>query len=143
MDTNKKTIQINPELFKINGGNTTRKKHSPKNRDKIRMKTQEKKPKKMSTIKKNILRMIQEQQHERKKTLEEDKDEILIPKSTSSSLSQKFKNEFDESLLDLPKDDYINAIADPSKWGGGIEIKIFTEIIYNYACIINYFLLLL
>lgn len=101
MDTNKKTIQINPELFKINGGNTTRKNHSPKNRDKIRMKTQEKKPKKMSTIKKNILKMIQEQQHERKKTLEEDnKNEISIPKSTSSSSSllQKFKNEFDESL---------------------------------------------
>ena len=103
MDTNKKTIQINPELFKLNGGNTTRKNNSLKNRDKnkIRMKTTDKKPQKMSTIKKNILKMIQEQQHERKKSmdimpndLENNNNDVV----KSSSLSQKFKNEFDESL---------------------------------------------
>ena len=70
METNKKTIQINPELFKLNG-NTTRKKHSLKNReDKIRIKNQNKlqeKPKKMSTIKKNILKMIRNHQDERRK----------------------------------------------------------------------------
>ena len=38
-------------------------------------------------------------------------------------------NEFDDFLLDSPKHIYINEIADPSKWGGGIEIKIFTEIL--------------
>jgi len=37
-------------------------------------------------------------------------------------------NEFDESLLDIPKPDYIEEIMKPNKWGGGIEIKIFTEI---------------
>jgi ubiquitin thioesterase OTU1 len=37
-------------------------------------------------------------------------------------------NEFDESLLDLPKNEYISDIGNPSKWGGGIEIKIFSEI---------------
>ena len=37
-------------------------------------------------------------------------------------------NSFDEALLDSPLEVYINDIADPSKWGGGIEIKIFTEI---------------
>jgi ubiquitin thioesterase OTU1 len=38
-------------------------------------------------------------------------------------------NDFDESLLGLPKYDYINEINNPSKWGGGIEIKIFTDIL--------------
>ena len=37
-------------------------------------------------------------------------------------------NEFEESLLDIPKPDYIEEIMKPNKWGGGIEIKIFTEI---------------
>jgi ubiquitin thioesterase OTU1 len=37
-------------------------------------------------------------------------------------------NVFDNSLLDSPLDEYINEIALPTKWGGGIEIKIFTEI---------------
>lgn len=54
---------------------------------------------------------------------------------TSSSIYRNmiveylFNNEFDESLLELPKEDYINEIANPSKWGGGIEIKIFSEIL--------------
>ena len=38
-------------------------------------------------------------------------------------------NNFDESLLGLPKYDYINEINNPSKWGSGIEIKIFTDIL--------------
>lgn len=38
-------------------------------------------------------------------------------------------NEFDESLLDLTKEEYINEISNPSKWGGGIEIKIFSDIL--------------
>lgn len=37
-------------------------------------------------------------------------------------------NTFDETLLDSPLDEYINDISNPSKWGGGIELKIFTEI---------------
>jgi len=38
-------------------------------------------------------------------------------------------NEFDEALLDLTKEEYINEISNPSKWGGGIEIKIFSDIL--------------
>ena len=37
-------------------------------------------------------------------------------------------NNFDETLLDSPLEEYINDIANPSKWGGGIELKIFSEI---------------
>ena len=39
-----------------------------------------------------------------------------------------FNNEFDEALLGESKEHYINEIANPNKWGGGIEIKIFSEI---------------
>lgn len=38
-------------------------------------------------------------------------------------------NIFDESLLDLPLEEYINEIANPLKWGGGIELKIFSDIL--------------
>ena len=40
-----------------------------------------------------------------------------------------FNNEFDEALLGGTKSDYIDEIANPNKWGGGIEIKIFSEIL--------------
>jgi len=46
-------------------------------------------------------------------------------------------NEFEESLLDLPKNDYINEISNPNKWGGGIEIKIFTEILKIEIAIVD------
>ena len=107
METNKKTIQINPELFKINGGSGsgTRKKQS-KNQDKIRMKPEEK-PKKMSTIKKNILKMIRNHQEERrkKKSIDtNDTDNIFfvesLPNTTTntSTTTDQFKNDFNQSL---------------------------------------------
>lgn len=48
-----------------------------------------------------------------------------------------FNNDFDEALLDLPKDEYINEIANPKKWGGGIEIKIFSEILKLEIAVID------
>jgi hypothetical protein len=104
METNRKTIQINPELFKINGGgNTTRKKE--KSISKIRIKT--KKPKNLSIIKKNILKMIRNQQDERHKNKKN--EDIFVTntntntndKKTSSSSSssiQEFQNNFNDSL---------------------------------------------
>ena len=104
MENNKKTIQINPDLFKINGGNTTRKKTSSlKNPDKIKIKTQEK-TKKMSTIKRNILKMIRNHQDERRKRKTDiPKEDIPISSPEintlkKSSISQEFQNEFNESL---------------------------------------------
>jgi len=46
-------------------------------------------------------------------------------------------NEFEESLLDLPKNAYINDIGNPTRWGGGIEIKIFTEILKIEIAIVD------
>lgn len=106
MELNRKTIQINPDLFKINGGNTTRKnKENKEKKQKIRMKTE--KPKKLSTIKKNILKMIRNQQDERRKHLKEkqkenedldlDLDLSFIDNQKSSSI-QEFQNKFNDSL---------------------------------------------
>ena len=33
----------------------------------------------------------------------------------------------DDNILDLPKDEYIKEIEKPSKWGGAIELKIFSD----------------
>lgn len=46
-------------------------------------------------------------------------------------------NDFEESFLDLPKNAYINDIANPTRWGGGIEIKIFTEILKIEIAIVD------
>lgn len=88
----KKMININPELFKINGGNNTTRKRKLKtdNQNKIRVK--EKKPKQISTIKRNILKMIRNQQIEKKKkTIEH----INTPIETETN---DFKNDFNETL---------------------------------------------
>ena len=108
METNRKTIQINPELFKMNGGgNTTRKKQKKIND--IRIKTKTEKPKNMSTIKRNILKMIRNHQEDRRKNRKKqsdtdtdtDTDTDSITKPTSISL--QFQNEFNESLEYLSK----------------------------------------
>ena len=33
----------------------------------------------------------------------------------------------DDNILDLPRDEYIKEIEKPSKWGGAIELKIFSD----------------
>lgn len=106
---NRKTIQINPELFKINGGGNTTRKKQKKTND-IRIKTKTEKPKQMSTIKRNILKMIRNHQEDRrknrKKQSDSDTDNDLNTNTDSkpvSSSSLQFQNEFNESLEYLSK----------------------------------------
>ena len=105
METNKKTIQINPELFKLSS--STRKNRSTANKDdKIRIKNTQEKPKKMSTIKRNILKMIRNHQDERRKKKTEDNDLEDLPITSPlplNTVSQQFQNEFDQSLEYLSK----------------------------------------
>ena len=89
----KKTIQINPELFKYSDKNTTRKKQ-PNTGPKIKIKSEEKKGKQKS-LRKNVLKMIREKQQEEYKR--------LFGKSTSKSSNEKredkgFNTDFNESL---------------------------------------------
>lgn len=37
------------------------------------------------------------------------------------------KNNFEQGILELPKEDYIENIQDPSTWGGAIELKVFSD----------------
>ena len=37
-------------------------------------------------------------------------------------------NKIDSSLLDLPKEQYIEYIIDPRNWGGALEVKMFSDI---------------
>ena len=90
----KKTISINPELFKMNGGNTTRKqKEKVKTPNKIQIK--EKKPKKVSTIKRNILKMIRNQQMEKKKKKPNVGD---IQTAEIEDVKKDFQTDFNETL---------------------------------------------
>jgi hypothetical protein len=87
----KKTIQINPDLFKVSEKTTSRKKQSSPN---IRIKSPEKKQK-QKTLRKNVLKMIREKQQEEYRRLF-DKSE---PKKNTTGVSQKeFNKDFDESL---------------------------------------------
>jgi hypothetical protein len=88
----RKTIQINPELFKVSEKNTSRKKDSS---SKIKIKSPEKKQK-QKTLRKNVLKMIREKQQEEYKRLFDHSE----PKkaSTGSSSQQEFNKDFDESL---------------------------------------------
>ena len=75
----KKTIQINPELFKVSG-NTTRKQRKPReNKNPIKVRAPTKTPN-TSTLKKNILKMIRN--HQQKTTPKEQPTEGTgVPKS--------------------------------------------------------------
>ena len=37
------------------------------------------------------------------------------------------KNNFEQGILELPKEDYIENIQNPSTWGGAIELKVFSD----------------
>jgi hypothetical protein len=87
----RKTININPELFKINSGNNTTKKQKQKIQTQNNIQIKEKKPKQISTIKRNILKMIRNQQLEKKKKPVESTN---IP----IDIKTDFKNDFNETL---------------------------------------------
>lgn len=105
--SDRKTIQINPELFMLpSSGGKTRKRNS-KNESgegKIRVRNQEKgqKPKNISTLKRNILKMIRTHQYDKKKKIVES-DSVINPNSNSNprlepKITSSFETDFDNSL---------------------------------------------
>jgi hypothetical protein len=107
MSSEKKTIQINPELFKLsNSNNKTRRKKNTEGKP-IRIKSDNpQKPKNMGTIKKNILKMIRNHQEEKIKQKESGIDN---PAQSNSSYSSKFQSDFNDSL------DFLQNLTDDVK----------------------------
>jgi len=91
----KKTIQINPDLFKMSNKNTTRKKREPTS-PKLQLKS-EIKTQKQKTLRKNVLKLIREKQQEAYKDLF-DKKKPKIAASASASSKTEFDKDFDSSL---------------------------------------------
>jgi len=105
--SDRKTIQINPELFQLSGaGKKTRKKKgdSEKESGKIRVKdpmamANGKKPPNVSTIKRNILKMIRNHQYDKKKKEEkEEKKEGTNPTWIEPKIVSSFETDFNNSL---------------------------------------------
>jgi len=91
----KKTIQINPDLFKISNKSSTRKKNtdkSPKIELKSSIRTQ-----KQKTLRKNVLKMIREKQQESYRDLF-DKKKRPASSDSSSKAKTEFDKDFDSSL---------------------------------------------
>jgi len=86
----RKTIQINPELFKMSNKKTQKKQpNSPKIELKSEFKTQ-----KQKTLRKNVLKMIREKQQDAYKELFDSKKSS----NPSSNTNTMFDKDFDESL---------------------------------------------
>jgi len=97
--SDRKTIQINPELFKLpSGGGRTRKRNPKDESDKIRVRNpeKEKKPKNVSILKRNILKMIRNHQYDKKKKQIE--PELELDKITPIPIISSFETDFDNSL---------------------------------------------
>ena len=84
-----KTIHINPDLFKVSGGNTTRKKSLDPEK-KIRVKQ----PKENKTTKRALLQFIRTKQNDYMKNKGATKDSSVAP----TPETEKFNSDFDESM---------------------------------------------
>ena len=90
----KKTIQINPELFNFSNKNTSRKKQPKADAPKIQLKSSLKKQK-QKTLRKNVLKMIREKQQEAYRDLFDNKK---TKASSTNSSESEFNKDFEESL---------------------------------------------
>jgi hypothetical protein len=105
----RKTISINPELFSLNGGNTTRKKKSPSENKDLKIKSPaSKQPQSTKTLRNRLLHYIRKNQEDNFKKLHGTKPEISVPdkKYTTTVATDNFNNDFEESLK------YMSEIAD-------------------------------
>tara|TARA_B100001173_G_scaffold224533_1_gene194637 strand:- start:4769 stop:5971 length:1203 start_codon:yes stop_codon:yes gene_type:complete len=93
----KRTIQINPDLFKISDKNTTRKKRESTPKIKLKSTPKEKKQNQKS-IRRNIIKMIREKQQDEYRKLFDDKSKSSSPGPVPKSLSNdEFSKDFEDS----------------------------------------------
>ena len=97
--SDRKTIQINPELFKVSGDNNKTRKARNKNpnQNPIKIRSNAPKEKNTSTLKRNILKMIREQQEKKKST------PPLYETEKTKTPTEIFNSEFDDSIQFLSK----------------------------------------
>jgi hypothetical protein len=100
----RKTITINPDLFSLSGGNTTRKKRTPDKDIKIRS---EPKPERNNkTLRNRLLHYIRKNQEDNYRKLHGSKPEIQVHVPYKQShVSEKFNSDFEESVK------YMNAVS--------------------------------
>lgn len=92
--SDKKTLNINPDLFSFSN-NTTRKKRSKSDTNGIKIKTSSAKKKDDTLKKRSILKMIRQHQEERYKKIFEDDNTLKNTKTTS--IDNQFNKEFKEA----------------------------------------------
>ena len=92
MSEERKTIQINPELFKVSNNKTPKKREKPLPRLNIKPKE---KIQKQKTLRKNVLKMIREKQQEEYKRLFDKKPR---EPSIANKITTEFDKNFDETI---------------------------------------------
>jgi len=90
--TEKKTIQINPDLFQMSGNNTRKNRKPRQNKNPIKVKAPPK-PKNNSTLKKNLLKMIRNHQQQSKESVVTQPPSVVDTNETGVP-----KSEFEQSL---------------------------------------------
>lgn len=102
----KKTIKINPELFKVSDKNTSRKKRE---KSEVKIKVKSEKPVRNKSLRRSVLKMIREKQQEEYKklfsnhSLEKEKDNPI------KNESQHFNKDFEDSLQ------YFNSLVEKER----------------------------
>ena len=101
----KRTIKINPDLFKVSEKNTSRKK---KEKGDVKIKVKTDKPAKNKSLRRSVLKMIREKQQEEYKKLFSNEKEI--PKKSQSTTSRDdFNKDFESSI------EYFNSLVEKEK----------------------------
>ncbi len=97
--SDKKTIMINPELFSISAGNTTRKKREPKEQKELKIREPSQNKQSTKTLKNKLLNYIRKTQEENYRKMHGHDPEIKPPTTSSrQSPVETFDNDFESSL---------------------------------------------
>lgn len=103
--SDRKTITINPELFSLSAGNTTRKKREPRAQKELKIREPSQKKQSTKTLKNKLLHYIRKTQEENYRKMHGHDPEIKPPPIRQSP-TETFENDFESSLK------YLNEIAE-------------------------------
>lgn len=105
MSTEKRTIKINPDLFKVSEKNTSRKK---KEKGDVKIKVKTEKPAKNKSLRRSVLKMIRDKQQEEYKKLFSNEEET--PKKSQTTMNRyEFNKDFENSI------EYFNSLVEKER----------------------------